>query len=262
MADTTYAAPAASRLLDILELLTGAESGLSLAEISRRLDISLNSAFRICRVLEERGYLVREEGSGLLRLTIKLYTLGIRLGDRWDLLQQARPVLQWLTEATGENAHLCVLRDEWLVLLSQTVSPHPIRVVVETGVLLYPHASAFGKVILANLPLPERESLLVQYWPRLTPYTQTDPVKIAAEWEEVRARGVAYDLEEYQVGVRCLGAPVCNAHGLVVAGLGIMGPSYRLTPDMLASWEELVREAAGRVSAAAGAPATALERSL
>lgn len=249
MTSPTYTAPAASKLLDILELLAAQDTEISLSEICRQLDISLNSTFRICRVLEERGYLLRDANSGLLSLTSKLYALGMRLSDRLDVLRQARATLEWLTEQTGENAHLCVLREGQLVLLGQCVSPNPVRVVVETGTLLSPHASAFGKVILAHLPPAEQQAMLAIPWPRLTPYTQTNPAKMAAEWDEIRVRGVAFDLEEYQIGVRCIGAPVVGVNGVVIAGIGVMGPSYRLTPEQLAAYEPLVKEAAARVSA-------------
>lgn len=255
-ATPTYAAPAASKLLDILELLVEAREGLNLSEISRRLAIPTNSVFRICRVLEERGYVRRDTESGLFTLTTLLYTLGARLGSRISLIDQARPHLHWLTEHTGENAHLHILREDHSVLLAQCVCHHPVRVMVEIGSLLYPHADAFGKVILAHLPPAERQTMRQKAWPRLTIYTKTDPVALAQEWDEIAAAGIAYDFEEYQIGVRCVGAPVFDAEGRVIAGIGVMGPSYRLTPEALASHESHVRTAAARLSQALGAHIT------
>jgi len=254
MTEPNYAAPAASRLLDIIELLVDEPEGLTLSEISRRQEISTNSVFRICRVLEERGYLARDERSGLLCLTSQLYTLGSRLGNRIDLVALARPHLHWLTEQTGENAHISVLSGDRLVLLEQSMSLNPVRVIVETGFVHYPHASAFGKAILANLPADQQAALLAMEWPKLTPYTRTDPQQMAEEWQDVARSGLAYDLEEYIVGVRCLGAPVFGKDGRVVAGMGVMGPSSRLTPDELNRFEPLVRDAAARLSQEMGAP--------
>ncbi|HEY3379179.1 MAG TPA: IclR family transcriptional regulator [Armatimonadota bacterium] len=251
MSTTTYAAPAASRLLDIVELLAAQQDGMSLSEISRRLDIALNSAFRICRVLEERDYLARD-AQGALCLTEKWYLLGARLGCRLDLIAAADPWLTWLTQETGENAHLCVLRDDHLVLVAQRLSPHPLRVVVETGSLLHPHASAFGKAILAHLPATQQHALLAHDWPALTPATCTDPTTLATEWAEIRACGLATDREEYLTGVCCLGAPVWGAAGAVVAGVGIMGPAHRLTDAQLRAAEPRVRQAAAQISALLG----------
>jgi IclR family acetate operon transcriptional repressor len=256
MAVSNYAAPAASRLLDILELLVAEDEGLSLAEISRRLTISANSVFRICRVLEERGYLLRDGRSGAMQLSNKLCILGSRLGSRMTLVHHAARWLAWLSERSGENAHLCVLHDDRLVLLDQVVSTHPVRVVVETGSLLYPHASAFGKVILALMPAADQAKMLARAWPQLTPYTHTNAAQLAAEWVKVRQRRLAYDDEEHQVGVRCVGAPVFDRTGAVVAGMGIMGPAYRMTPERMMGYEPLVREAAAQVSLALGVPDT------
>jgi DNA-binding IclR family transcriptional regulator len=189
----------------------------------------------------------------LLSLTSKLYALGARVGDRVDLISHVRPYLQWLTETTKENAHFCVLRDDHLLLLDQTISMHPVRVVVDTGSLLFPHASAFGKVILAFLPANEQEPLLAHQWPQLTPHTKNDLAELSVELQTIQSCGVAYDLEEYQIGVHCVGAPVFDATGHVVGGMGIMGPSYRLPYEVLSQFAKDVRLAAERVSVTLGA---------
>lgn len=254
MAETSYAAPAASRLLDMVELLADEREGLSMTEIGRRLAISTNSVFRISRVLEERGYVDRNPATNLLRLSTKLYTVGARAVEGLDILDRGQPLLDWLAAETGESAHLCILREGWLVLLAQSVTHNPIRVVVETGALLHAHSSAFGKVILANLTAEERGEFLSHDLTQLTDRTVTDAEALEAQLATVQREGIAYDLEEYMTGVRCIGGPVYGANSTVVAGMGVMGPSYRLPMETLEGFAPIVREASTRLSRALGSP--------
>ena len=62
----------------------------------------------------------------------------------------------------------------------------------------------------------------------------------------------AYDIDEYMTGVRCIGGPVFGSAGKVVAGIGVMGPSYRLPLEVLEGFAPIVKEAAARLSGALG----------
>ena len=64
----------------------------------------------------------------------------------------------------------------------------------------------------------------------------------------VRDRGVAFDDEEFSVGIRCIAAPVLRHDGILAGALGISGPSPRVTDDRISSWEEIVRREATALS--------------
>jgi DNA-binding IclR family transcriptional regulator len=86
-----------------------------------------------------------------------------------------------------------------------------------------------------------------------TPHTITDPEALEAELERIRALGYAVDNEEYDEGLRCIGAPVRDHSGHVVAALGIGGPVTRITPDRVGDLAELVMTAARGLSRRLGA---------
>ena len=60
-----YSVPALDKALDILELLAGRSDGLSQAAIAEAVGRSVSQVFRVLQTLEARGYLMREEQSGL-----------------------------------------------------------------------------------------------------------------------------------------------------------------------------------------------------
>ena len=68
----------------------------------------------------------------------------------------------------------------------------------------------------------------------------------------MRARGFAVDDEEHEVGLRCVGAPILDEHGLPLAGLSVSGPTARIADHRLALIGALVAQAAKAVTAEVG----------
>jgi DNA-binding IclR family transcriptional regulator len=222
-----YAAPAASKLMDIVDLMARANRGFSINELAKNLKAPVNSLYRICRQMQERGYLDRNQEDGLYYLGTRLYVIGQIAGNRIALRTQALPLMQALRDALGETVHLTLLREDRMVLLDQAETDQPIRIHVETGSLLLPHASAFGKCLLAYLDDGNLENYLKNDLVALTPATITDKSRFRHELGDIRQNGWSYDLEEYMLGVRCVGAPIFDLSGTCIAAVGIIAPAYR-----------------------------------
>jgi IclR family acetate operon transcriptional repressor len=71
--------------------------------------------------------------------------------------------------------------------------------------------------------------------------------------ERIRRTGYAVDREEYDEGLVCIGAPISDHTGHVVAALGIGGPVTRVTAARLDELGELVMTAASGLSRRLGA---------
>ena len=111
-----------------------------------------------------------------------------------------------------------------MVLVLDTVSPEVsyfLRVV--PGGLVYYHPNAYGKVILAFLSEEEIKKIVPPRLPSLTPNTIVLRTELVKQLEEVKKTGLGYDNEEYNEGIRCIGAPVFDVEGKAVAGLGVSG---------------------------------------
>lgn len=249
-----YAAPAVSKLLDILELLAGENRGFTINEMAKRLSEPVNTVYRICKAMEERAYLCRSGADGLYYLGSKFYHIGQTAGLRIDVRACALPHMAALREATGETVHLAVLRAGRMVLLDQMETSHPIRIFVESGSLLLPHASAFGKCLLAHACESELAGYLHDGIAALTPATLADESGLRAELERIRREGYAFDMEEYMAGARCVGAPVFNRDSACVAAVGVIAPAYRFPPDEMQRAVRPVLAAAMAISAALGYP--------
>ena len=81
-----------------------------------------------------------------------------------------------------------------------------------------------------------------------TPRTITTRETLLAHLADIRRQGYAYDDEENEIGVRCLAAPVYDITGMLVATIGISGPTVRVTPERISGLAEAVMRAGCELS--------------
>jgi len=244
----TYSAPAVDRTLDILEFMAKHPRPYGATELSRVLNIPINSVFRILKRLTDREYTVQDPFSDGYQLSTKVFSLGMSLYTRFELRQRARPHIEWLCRETQETCQLQIPHGD-MVLVLDTVSPevsYYLRVV--PGGLVYYHPNAYGKVMLAFMAEDEIKKIIPPRLPALTPHTIVLRTELVKQLDEVRKTGLGYDNEEYNEGIRCIGAPVFDVEGRVVAGLGVSGLVSTFRNNKQAVFEQLVLECASRVS--------------
>ena len=248
----TYSAPAVDRTLDILEFMAVHPRPYGATELSRCLNIPINSVFRILKRLTDREYTVQDPFSDGYQLSTKVFSLGMSLYTRFELRQRARPHIEWLCRETEETCQLQIPHGD-MVLVLDTVSPevsYYLRIV--PGSLVYYHPNAYGKVMLAFQSEKEIKKIIPPRLPSLTPNTIVLRTELMKQLEEVRRTGLGYDNEEYNEGIRCIGSPVFNVEGKAVAGLGVSGLVSTFRNNRLATFEQLVLECAYRVSKDSG----------
>jgi DNA-binding IclR family transcriptional regulator len=248
----TYTAPAVDRALDILEFMAEHPRPFGATELSRILEIPLNSVFRILKRLTEREYAIQDPLSGGYQLSTRVFTLGMSLYTRFELRQRARPHLEWLCAETEETVQLQVPHGD-RVLVLDTVNPEVsfyLRVV--PGSRVYYHANAYGKAMLAFMSEEEVKAILPARLPALTTKTITLLRDLLAHLEWTRRTGLAYDDEEYTSGIICIGSPVFDVQGKIAAGLGVTAIASLVDKKQRHAFEQLVLECAFRVSKAVG----------
>ncbi len=245
-----YSAPAVEKMLSIVEILSESDTGYSINELARLTDSPVNTVYRICMVLKERGYLINDSDSGHFVLGSKFYFLGKAAERRMKLNTVAGPLLERLTNESGESTQLITLHENHAVIQMQFETSNPIRIVAEAGSLLPVHCSAGSKVILAYSP--ELTEKLGDTLERFTPNTIVTRGALQKELEEVLKTGLAYDREECMIGLNCIGAPVFDASGRCIAGIDIMYPVYRVNEAAKSHFEKLVKQTAKEISSGLG----------
>lgn len=235
------------RALELLELLAGGRE-LGVTELSRRLEVHKSTAFRLLATLQERGLVAQNPATEKYRLGYGLVRLAGAVVAEPDLSRAARPVLQELAEQTGETVNLAVLQGGQVINIDQIAAALLVVNVNWVGKQTPLHATSNGKVLVAYVPAEERRRLLGGPLKRFTPRTITDSKTLDRQLARARADGYAFTLEELELGLNAVAAPVWDSAGKVVAAVSVAGPAYRVTPQRLPELGEVAKEAGEKIS--------------
>lgn len=251
MSERKYGAPAAEAVLAMLEFMASDPGARGPTELAACLGITQNLSFRILNILTEKGY-VKKNPAGQYELTAALFSLGMKLHNRFDLRTQARPWLEDLAVRTGESVQLQIPDGDRMLLLDFAAPPMPYYLVVTPGTRLYWHGNAFGKAVLAFLPEEEMDKILSLPRLKLSGHTITDEKKIRQELTEIRKTYSSSEFEEYLLGSYCIASPVFDAAGKITGAVGVTGIMSRLEKKKILELKRKIRACANHVSRSIG----------
>jgi len=217
------------RVFTILERISERKDW-NLEELSKAAALAKPTAYRFLQTLQELGF-VRRNGEDRYSLTMKLFTVGSRALDHLDLYEAARPIAQSLADQVGETVHMGVLDGLEAVYVLKIESKYTIRMYSRVGRHLPLHCTALGKCLLAWAEPAALEAALGEL--RLVacaPKTIVTRDALESELDEVRRNGYALDDEEHEAGIHCIGAPVFDNAGTVVAAISASWPEFRWLP--------------------------------
>jgi len=237
------------RMMNLLGALSRHGSPVNLKQLAAETRLHPSTAHRILAVLVGNRLVDRVE-PGMYRLGFRLLELGNLVKSRISVRQEALPHMQTLHQQLGETINLSVRHDDEVVYVERTSgNSSMMRVVQIIGARAPLHITAVGKIFLAE-DGPEKcaEYARRTGLPRYTDHTLTDADALTKELEKVRHQGYAFDNEEAEKGVSCIGAGIYNDEGRLVAGLSVSAPSDRLNK----AWATQVHQTAENISRAIG----------
>jgi DNA-binding IclR family transcriptional regulator len=245
-AESAPSVQSVDRALTILAILArSGEAGVT--DIAAELGVHKSTAFRLVATLEAHGLVEQNEDRGKYRLGVGVLRLAGATTARLDVVQEARPICRKLAADTGETVNVAVLSDRSALYLDQVAGQSALQSHNWVGQHIPLHATSNGKVLLSGLSDDELDKRL----PRLPAYTSgtvTSKAKLRRGLAEVREQGFAVAVDELEVGLTAIAAPIHNAHGDVIASLSVSGPTFRLDGTKLKELTPLVQDAAGEVS--------------
>ncbi len=248
-----YHIPSLTRALRLVEFLSGQPRGVTLTELVEGLQLPKNSVFRITQTLLDNGYLIRNENTMRFKLTKKFLAFGLSAVSDENIIENAIDIMRHLRDITDTTAYLGTLYGNEGVMIEQAPGGHPFRLSVDLGTRFQLHCGAGGKAMLAFMPEDERENLIKRMtFVRHNERTITVLKAFRKELAQIRRCGYSVDRAEQFEGVHCVGAPVMDQSGSVVAALWISGASISLSAKMFKEYGPIVREHAQRISARLG----------
>jgi IclR family transcriptional regulator, acetate operon repressor len=248
MTDGSRAGPVA-RALRILELVAE-RGGASAREIADATGLPLPTVYRLATELADADYLVHIRSESRYELGHQLHQLGLSLHRQVGLSRPVTAEILRLHEATGFAAYLAILRGSELVVVHVVDSVacprlHPLRF----GFHEAPHATAFGKIMLAELDPDARENYLQRHVLRAhTANTITERAALDAHVATVARRQIAWEREEFLAGSACAAVPIRNADVSLIGAVAVSGP-VRTFPGDEHRLEAALRASASRIAA-------------
>ncbi len=235
-----------SRAASILRLI--AESGEArLTDISSSLGIHKNTVSGLLNTLRAENFVFQNPNT-------KMYSLGfeiLRLSSKINigLSSVCMPYLYKLRDETGETVNLASYDYDGILYIEKLESPHSVRICTNVGIKLPMTCTAIGKSILAFLDQPEFDRIVhdASYQP-YTPNTLCSAEQIQKDIEKIRKTGVAYDMEELEVGLICISAPLFAKGGKPIAGISVSGPAFRMDEAARKTFSALLIDYAGKIN--------------
>ncbi|MDH4346061.1 MAG: IclR family transcriptional regulator [Thermoleophilia bacterium] len=215
--------------LAVLDLLA-AQAPLGLSEMARELRIAKSTLHRICAVLVERGWVVRD-ADGRFALGIRALRLGSSSADL-PIVTAFRTVAAEFLTCHDETIALAVLDGDESLYIALEETSQPVRLVTHVGSKTPAFASASGRVVLASHPTT---AVSAMFGGKLLVTPTGRRLNGVAELEsilaEARERGYAENWEETAEGLYAVSVPIVNEEGVTLAALTTCIPVSRITPE-------------------------------
>jgi DNA-binding IclR family transcriptional regulator len=223
--------PSVDRAMSLFELLASSRGGLTLSELSRKLNMPKSTTHYLIYTLISRGYLQRASNGR--------HALGLRFADvasastaEINLGTLAMPYLRQIAAKLNLTAILAVLGGAEAVIIGKVTTDAGGGAWV--GHHLDLHCTAQGKALIAMLPPEDLNKLLAgRDLAQFTQKTIVSPAALKAHLAEVRANGYSVNDEEHVVGIRAVAAPVVDSLGVVIAAISVRGTTKQIPSSRL-----------------------------
>jgi DNA-binding IclR family transcriptional regulator len=237
------------RIVTILEVLADKGNGITLSDISERVELAKSTTHRILQALKKLNMVVQNPetkkysiGPGILSLSRKAY-------GSMEIIEMARPFLRKLRDETGETAYLSVLKNDKVVCVDKIETESNLRYYVEMGSSMPLHCTAAGKAIIAY----QDEELIkhiisIQKMSKFTNFTITDPNELFIEYKRVRIRGYAICNNEMEDMITAIAVPLFTSDGKVSSSITVIGLTSNLTDKGFDNIVKKLKEASISIS--------------
>ncbi|WP_168798055.1 IclR family transcriptional regulator [Pacificoceanicola onchidii] len=222
-ASKSLPAQSLARGLEVFEFVAFSRRAIRLKDVAEAFDLDMASTHRILKTLEELGYISRLAVGKAYGPGDKIREIAQSFSTTDRMIEQLRPVVVDLAEATGQIAHIALLRERHAMLAEVALSKEAkVSIRQAPGDQDELYCSAVGKSLLAFLPKFEKNALLrsIQF-EQLTENTITSMAALKRELDTVLESGIAFDDRENESEIACIGAPILDADGYAVASLGV-----------------------------------------
>ncbi len=237
------------KAVSLLELIALAEKPMRFTDVVEACGQPRGTVHRQLAHLVAEG-LVDHVADQTYVVGLRLLQLAAKAWSSNDLRSVAAPHLAALQEATQESVHLAVLNGGQVTYLDKMEGKHTLRMHSQVGKTSPAYCTGVGKAALSMLSPDDLAALAAELdFHRFTQNTIVTPQMLGQDVAAIRSNGYGFDLQEHEIGIHCVAAPVMAPGRNFLAAISVTGPAYRVDVEQLRKWGPLVRETADQISA-------------
>lgn len=216
-----------SRAVAVLRCFEEGAARLSLAELTRRMQLNKVTVLRLATTLETEGLLNKDPATGAYSISFGLLSLGRALLDPAGLIARAQPIVNSVQEVTAESAMINIRDGQHAVVVYEVLSPHPVRYALGVGYRADLRFGAASLSILAFLAANECEALLAEPIPTRADGSVATAAEIRAALDKVHRDGFATTDGQRVPDATGFAAPFFGPGGSVSGSLSVVMPASR-----------------------------------
>ena len=218
------------RLIAVLETVAIAGRAVSPAEVQRATGLPRPTCYRLLQTLAEHRLLDEPESESRYLIGERLKRIAVLGQSDADVCEAAAPTLSEAANEFGEAVFLSRFRDKSVEIIRVETPMDAARSFIHPGLGNRPlHACSCSKAIAAFADEKFRSEILSSPLRAYTEQTKTLPDEIEREFATIRDRGFAECVEEIEVGVSSVAAPIRIGSLGVPFSVGATGPIRRFT---------------------------------
>ncbi len=241
------------KALPLLDYFSESRPEVGLSDLARMAGFDKATVLRLMTSLADRGFVEQNVTTSKYRLGPALLRLANIRESTFPQKASARPILQRMSEESGETVHLMLLGKDSLETLDFIeTKAHAMRVHMDAGERISLHASASGLACLAFMPEKQTHQALSGELERFTPRTLTDRAAVLDLLKAVRQDGIAEIDQGFEDGVFGMAAPIFSSHGAVTGSVGIATPFTRMNEPFRKKARSIIQQAANDITRAWG----------
>ena len=235
------------KALKLLDYFDPAHPERGISELAGQSGLLKSSVHNIMSTFQKCGFIEKNTKTGKYRLGLKILVLSNVLSQTDDLRQIVKPYMDKLAQETRETVFLATPYEGEIVYVETAFPRENVSARSVKGVVAPMYCTSIGKAIMAFEPEERIREIIEKGLAPFTPNTITDPGRFREELERTRERGYAIDDMEHEYGIKCVGVPIRNSGGAVVAAISLTGPSLRFTGDKIVEYAARLEAAAQEI---------------
>jgi IclR family acetate operon transcriptional repressor len=232
--DRRYVVTPVHKSMQLLDALVAGKGPMTLSDLASCTALPKTTAFRYLYTLRASGFVEYDERT-------ERYLIGPRvavsapLPDHAERIREvAQPTMRRLQRQFNETVNLGIRDGQDIVYIDMVGSTRLLHTEAKIGKRDPLHSTALGKAILLTMGSTEVDRSVPRRMMARTPHTITDRDRFFDELALSAQRHYALDMEENELGARCVAAAICApGSGAAIAAISISGPSQLMTMDTL-----------------------------